>query len=184
MRQLETERLILKKWVLDDVDDLYEYGKSHLVGPSAGWKPHQSKEESLDIIKMFREQDDTLAISLKDSGKVIGGIGLHESKPVESIAHLKQKEVGYVLNPEYWGNGYVPEAVERLKKYAFEELDLDLLWCGHYDFNDKSKRVVEKCGFIYQFTREKVLERLDNKKVNMLYYWIEHPKRNDMTGKP
>ncbi len=182
MKQLETERLILKKWTFDDVDDLYDYGKSHLVGPSAGWKPHKSKDESKKIIKMFIDADDTLAITLKNTGKVIGGIGLHKTNPVESIAHLNQREIGYVLHPDYWGNGYVPEAVERLKKYAFNELDLDLLWCGHYDFNMKSKRVVEKCGFIYQFTREKVLEKLDNKRVHMLYYWIEHPERNYMTG--
>ena len=51
-------------------------------------------------------------------------------------------------------------------------MNLDLIWCGHYDFNNNSKRVIEKCGFKYKFTRKKILERLDNIEVNVLYYSI------------
>ena len=51
-------------------------------------------------------------------------------------------------------------------------MNLDLIWCGHYDFNNNSKRVNEKCGFKYEFTRKENLERLDNIKVNVLYYSI------------
>lgn len=175
MKRLETERLILRKWTLDDASDLYEYGRSDLVGPSAGWKQHKTIDESKDIIRMFIKDGDTLAIVLKSSGKVIGGIGLHDRKPDDNCRELKQLEVGYVLNPDYWGNGFVPEAVERLKLYAFEELELDILWCGHFDFNMNSKRVNEKCGFKYRLTIKQVLGRLDGRTVNTLYYAIENP---------
>ena len=47
---LQTERLILRKWTETDADSLYEYAKDPAVGPIAGWPPHQSKEESLDVI--------------------------------------------------------------------------------------------------------------------------------------
>lgn len=179
MKIQETDRLILRKWNFKDVADLYEYARDEKVGPSAGWKPHKSKEESYDIIKRFIKEDDTLAIELKENGKVIGSVGLHATTPDRTRADYSQLEVGYVLNSNYWGNGYVPEAVEQLKKYAFDELDIDLLWCGHYDFNMKSKRVTEKCGFKYQFTTEMVLPLLDNKQVNMLYYIVENPNRKE-----
>lgn len=118
MKRIESERLILREWTLDDCDDLFEYAKSDLVGPSAGWKPHESIEETKSIIEMFIREGDTYAIKLKSSDKVIGSIGLHESYPDESVKSLAQKEVGYVLNPKHWGKGYIPEAVERIKTYV------------------------------------------------------------------
>jgi RimJ/RimL family protein N-acetyltransferase len=172
MENISTERLLLREWRETDSQDLFEYAKSELVGPNAGWKPHESEEESQEIIQLFINGNDTYAIELKAENKVIGGIGLHDRKPDEKLAHLKQKEIGYVLNPAYWGKGYVPEAVNNLLAYGFEELDLDIIWCGHYDFNQNSKRVNEKCGFIYQFEKTVTLDRLDGREVTSLYYSI------------
>lgn len=179
MKRLETDRLILREWKLSDKEDLYEYAKNELVGPNAGWKPHVDIEESLRIIKIFMEEDAVYAIELKNENKVIGGLGIHERCPDPSMSNLKQKEIGYVLNPKYWGNGYVPEAVQEVVKYCLDELALDLVWCGHYDFNNNSKRVNEKCGFKYQFSKEETLERLDNKKVTTLYYNIERERERE-----
>ncbi|WP_425449084.1 GNAT family N-acetyltransferase [Dethiothermospora halolimnae] len=172
MKTLITDRLILREWKESDSKDLYEYAKSELVGPNAGWPPHKSEEESKEIIKVFIENQEVYAIVLKSEDKVIGGIGLHNRKPDKSLTHLKQREIGYVLNPKYWGRGITPEAVRGLIKYGFDELNLDLIWCGHYDFNHNSKRVVEKCGFKYRFKRKRTLELLDDKEVINLYYSI------------
>ena len=141
---LNTERLILREWRESDSHDLYEYAKSDLVGPNAGWKPHKNEAESKRIIKMFIKNN-TYAIVLKSENKVIGAIELRKRKPDEKLYNLKQREIGYVLNPKYWGNGYMPEAVNALLNYAFNELKLDLIWCCHFDFNNNSKRVIEKC---------------------------------------
>lgn len=169
---LNTERLILREWRESDSFDLYEYAKSDLVGPNAGWKPHKSEDESKEIIKMFINNNDTYAIVLKSENKVIGGIGLHNRNPDEKLKNLEQREIGYVLNPTYWGNGYAPEAANCLLNYAFNELNLDLIWCGHFDFNSNSKRVSEKCGFKYKFTKDEKLKLLDDKEVKTLYYNI------------
>ena len=48
---LETERLLLRKWTEEDADSLFEYAKDPEVGPIAGWTPHRSREESLDVIR-------------------------------------------------------------------------------------------------------------------------------------
>lgn len=170
MKQLETKRLILRDWSLEDKNDLFEYAQNPIVGPSAGWKPHVSIDESIKIIKMFQKNKDVYAIELKDTGKVIGSIGIHKRYPDTSMLDIEQREIGYVLNPRYWGKGYVPEAVERAKSYCFEELDIEILWCGHFQNNNQSKRVIEKGGFEYKFTKEEVLKLLDNKIVHVLYY--------------
>jgi [ribosomal protein S5]-alanine N-acetyltransferase len=169
---VETNRLLLRKWNESDYLDLYEYAQDERVGPNAGWPPHKNEEESKAIVKMFIENDDTYAIVLKDENKVIGSIGLHERYPDVSVAELRQKEIGYVLNHSYWGNGYVPEAVRAVLKFGFEEMNLDLIWCGHFDFNSNSKRVIEKCGFRYKFNKDVALPLLDGKIVNELYYQI------------
>lgn len=172
MKEIITDRLIIRPWTISDSSDLYEYAKSELVGPNAGWKPHKSEDESKEIINMFISNNDSYAIVLKKENKVIVGIGLHNSKPDVSLEYLNQREIGYVLNPKYWGNNYVPEAVKALLEYGFIEMNLDLIWCGHFDFNNNSKRVNEKCSFKYKFTRKETLERLDNIVVNVLYYSI------------
>ena len=48
---METERLILRKWKETDAESLFEYAKDPDVGPIAGWPPHNSVEESLDVIR-------------------------------------------------------------------------------------------------------------------------------------
>lgn len=172
MEKLTTDRLIIRKWNESDSKDLYEYAKSELVGPNAGWPPHKNEEESKDIIKMFIKNDDSYAIVLKSENKVIGGIGLHYRKPDETIMNEKQREIGYVLNPEYWGRGIAPEAVNSLIEYAFSTLKIDIIWSGHFDFNTNSKRVIEKCDFNYRFSKKDELKLLDNKEVTTLYYNI------------
>ena len=180
METLTTDRLILRAWKETDSKDLYEYAKTDLVGPNAGWPPHKSEEESKAIIKMFIEGNEVYAIVLKEENKVIGGIGIHSRKPDESLAHLDQREIGYVLNPKYWGREIVPEAVKALIEYGFNKMNLDLIWCCHYDFNHKSKRVVEKCGFQFRFKRDEKLDLLDNKEVTTLLYSIN---KNDYLNK-
>ena len=50
---LETDRLILREFKLDDLDDFYEYAKEEGTGEAAGWSHHKSKDESLEILKIF-----------------------------------------------------------------------------------------------------------------------------------
>lgn len=173
LETLETSRLRLRQWTLSDVEDLYEYAKNPIVGPRAGWPPHSSREVSKSIIETFIEEKDVYAIELKENGKVIGSIGVHNRCPDESLKHLKQREIGYVLNPDYWGQGYMPEAVAVVKNYCMTTLNLDILWCGHFVDNDNSKRVIEKNDFVYKFTKETKLPLMNDKKEQTMFYAIE-----------
>lgn len=172
MKTLYTDRLVLREWEISDYKDLYEYAKSELVGPNAGWPPHENEEKSKEIIEGFIKGKEVYAIILKDENKVIGSIGIHDRTPDDSKKDLKQREIGYVINPKYWGQRIAPEAVNRVIDYGFNELGLDLIWCCHYDFNNKSKRVIEKSGFNYKFSQKHNLTLLDNREVTSLYYNI------------
>ncbi len=149
-KQIETERLILRPFLPSDLDDFYEYASVEGVGERAGWKHHDSKEESQAILERFIEHDKAFAICLKKNNKVIGSLGIEkygmEDKLTE-FEHYKGREIGYVLSKAYWGQGLMPEAVKAVINYLFSDLDLDFLTCGYYDFNEQSKRVQEKCGF-------------------------------------
>lgn len=149
MKTMETERLILRGWQLKDLDDLYEYAKDTRVGPMAGWEPHSSKEISLNALKYYIENDDRWAIVLKENGKVIGSLNL---KPDENRGKYRAKLISFALSPDYWGNGYMTEAVKRVIRYVFEEMNIDLLGVFHYPHNTRSKRLIEKCGFQYETT--------------------------------
>ena len=72
----ETERLILRGWLPDDLDDLYEYAQNPDAGAMQGWKPHESKEESLAALNTFIADDERWAIVFKENGKTIGSIKL------------------------------------------------------------------------------------------------------------
>lgn len=149
MKTLTTERLILRGFREEDLDDFYGYAKNPNIGPNAGWKPHESKEESLEILRHFIEKKEVWAIVDKDTDKVIGSIGLHND---ERRNNSKVKMLGYVLDEAYWGKGLMTEAAKRVIKYAFEDLDLDLVSVYHFPFNIGSKRVIQKCGFHYEGT--------------------------------
>ena len=145
---LRTKRLVLRPFSLNDLDDFYEYAKVDGVGQMAGWLPHKNKEESLRILRKFIDEKKTFAIEFE--GKVIGSLGVEKYALEEKLTEFdgyKGREIGYVLAKPYWGQGLMPEAVKAVINYLFEELDLDFLTCGYYDFNAQSKRVQEKCGF-------------------------------------
>ena len=148
--QLETERLILREFRQSDLDDFFEYASVEGVGEMAGWKHHASKEESQKILDNFIEHDKTFAICLKENDKVIGSLGVEMYGMEDRLTEFdgyKGRELGFVLSKEYWGQGFMPEAVRAVMNYLFQEKDFDFLLCGHYDFNAQSKRVQEKCGF-------------------------------------
>lgn len=147
MVQLETARLILRSWRLDDVEDLYAYAKNPNIGPRAGWPPHVNRSESLRIIQSFMLEDDVWALVEKKSQKVIGSIGLHQDRKRNN---RKARMIGFVLHEEYWGQGLIVEAVKEALRYAFDDLHLNIVSVYHYPFNTQSKRVIEKCGFTYE----------------------------------
>ena len=156
MIKLETDRLILRKWAEADAQSLFEYAKDADVGPIAGWPPHKSVEESLDVIRNVLNGEECYAICEKGSNRAIGAIELMLKGRTDRLRRDDECELGYWLGKPFWGRGYMPEAAREIIRRGFEELGMNTIWCGYYDGNRKSKRVQEKLGFVYHHTSENV----------------------------
>ena len=155
---IETERLILRPWSENDADSLFKYASDPDVGPIAGWTPHTSVAESLDIIRTGVDAPEVYAVVLKETGEAVGCCGLIFGDNVDD--RPREAELGYWIGKPYWGRGLMSEAVHAILKRSFEVLGLDVIWCSHYDGNIRSKRVIEKAAFKFDHTNPDSLSHL------------------------
>jgi putative acetyltransferase len=144
---LQTDRLILRRFKLTDLNDFHEYARDPEVGPNAGWDYHRSRDESLLLLKKFAKSNEIWAIELKETSKVIGSIGIHKDRKRDNKS---ARMMGYVINSKYWGNGLATEAARKIMEYAFDQLNLELLSAYHYSHNHRSKSVIIKCGMTHE----------------------------------
>jgi len=149
---LETPRLTLRPFTVADTGDVYAYARDPRVGPIAGWPAHQSYFESWDIVRTVFSAPGVFAMELKENRKVIGSVGFVGNHPAGERADCPDDEIGYALSRAYWGRGLVPEAVEAVLRWGFQDVGMARIWCGHYAGNWRSRKVVCKCGFRYQFS--------------------------------
>ena len=151
--ELVTGRLVLRAWRESDAGTLYEYARDPEVGPAAGWPPHTSVEDSLNVIRTVFSAPETYAVVLKSTGEPVGSAGMlfGEASHVAGI-RADEAEIGYWIGRPYWGQGLIPEAVRRLLRRCFDDLGMSAVWCCYYDGNAKSRRVMDKCGFCFHHT--------------------------------
>ena len=170
---LETDRLILREWKETDLNDFFEYASADGVGQMAGWQPHKSIEDSSAVLKMFIDGKKTFAVVHKENNKAIGSIGIENlSIEIAGYENLVGRELGYVLNKDYWGQGLMPEAVKAVINYCFETIDCDYLLCSCSPVNKQSARVMEKCGF--QFVMDKMRTLSDGSSRISKYHVLEN----------
>lgn len=101
-----TERLVLRPWREADAESLYRYACDGEVGPAAGWKPHESVEESRQIIRTVLSQPDTLAVLLRERPEeAIGSVGVF---PTDAPDGEGEPEIGYWIGRPFWGAGAHP----------------------------------------------------------------------------
>ena len=172
--EIETDRLRLRPWREDDLGDLFAYASVPGVGEMAGWPHHETIETSGRVLRAFIEKKGVLALYHKADNKVVGSLGLHGSWANEddNYKDLKNKEIGFALSKDYWGQGLMPEAVKALIDYCFENLGVEAITCGHFKENDQSRRVIEKCGFALVKESEHYAEMLDKRFEDMKYILI------------
>ena len=123
------------------------------MGEQAGWPHHETLADSRGILERFIAGKNVFALEERAAGRVIGSLGLHEAawdNETEKYAPLRMKEIGYVLAKSHWGRGLMPEAVGRTIDWCFSEAGLDALTVGHFTGNRQSRRVIEKCGFVFE----------------------------------
>ena len=162
---ITTKRLVLRPWREEDADDLFKYARDPDVGPSTGWLPHASAEASLWTIQNILSAPETYAVCLKEDGKPVGSIGLMFGEQSNIGLPEDEGEVGYWIGKPFWGQGLIPEATAALLRHGFLDLGLTTIWCAYFDGNEKSRRVAEKCGFVYHHTNPSVYWKLLDKTI-------------------
>ena len=144
---LETERLLLREFVIGDAEELFKIRSDERVMKYFDRDPHKSVAESeLMIEKMIETYNNKAGINWiiinKDSLSVIGYIGYWRL-----IRENLRAEVGYAMKPEYWGNGYMQEALNKVIKFGFKEFCLHSIEGNVNPHNLNSIKLLEKFGF-------------------------------------
>lgn len=165
--KIESERCIIRPFVMTDLEDLYEYASVDGVGVNAGWPTHTSKEVTRTILKEFLQKTDSeFAIELKKNKKVIGSFKVHNMKN----RAVESREIGYVLSKAYWGQGIMCEVIETMLSYLFTKTKIELITVKHFDYNQKSQSVINKSGFKYEGRLRKAGKNGDGKVFDSCVY--------------
>lgn len=153
MRELETPRLLLRKFTEDDYEDLFEYVSDPKVTEYEPYKP-MTEKETRDNLAWRCTTDEMIAVVLKENGKLIGNIYLGNRD-------FNSRELGYVFNQSYWGNGYAKEACQAVLADAFAT-GVHRIYAECDPLNTGSWKLLERIGF----------QREAHFKQN-LYFWTD-----------
>ena len=146
---IETERLILRPFTENDAEDVYEYLKSPAVNCFACMKLNSLEEAVQEMKRRAGETEYYFAITLKETGKVIGEI---DAYPESGEPHSDGNEVQdtfspcWMLNAEYQGKGYAFEAAHAFFDYLFKDKGARRIYAYTEDYNLPSQRLCEKLG--------------------------------------
>ena len=142
---METERILLRPWQDSDAETLFKYASDPDVGPRAGWPPHKSVEESLEIIRTVFSAEGMWAVIWRETGEAIGCVGyLPVSASNQKIAE-DQVEVGYWIARPFWGKGICTEALQMVIDYCFNEKGFTVYYM-EYKGDDGFKELMRRGG--------------------------------------
>ncbi len=171
-----TERLVLRK--IDVDKDLIDFFTIRSNRDAMRHIPRPVATDHSEVLLLINEGNAayergdmlSLAITLKDTDKFIGAVGFYR---VDWDNH--RTEIGYILNPEYSGKGYMHEACTALVQFAFDEVGFHSLEAVIEADNTKSIKVIEKLGFTREaYFKEKGFS--NNKYIDLTVYSLLNTK--------
>lgn len=148
---LETERLILRKFVIEDSEDMFiNWVNDREVSKYMRWNAHidiNETEKALKnrIDKYLNPSIYFWAIIMKTINKPIGSIAIITSNEYDMCA-----EVAYCIGRNYWGQGIAAEALKRVLEFGLTEVNFNRIEAYHSVNNIASGRVMQKAGMIYE----------------------------------
>lgn len=153
---LETERLILRRFVIGDSEAMYKNWASDAeVTRFLTWPTYSGVETARAVLSGWIADYDKAdhynwAIELKEIGEVIGSITV-----VHIVENTGSAELGYCIGRSWWGLGIMPEAAKAVFRYLFEEVGFARIAATHAKDNPKSGKVMQKIGMTYEGTLRK-----------------------------
>lgn len=148
---LKTKRLKLRPFVEKDLDNIYRGLSNPDIIKYYGIS-FDSKESAREQMKWFADHEDNetgawWAICLKDSGNFIGAGGINDI-----VKEHRKGELGFWLLPQYWGNGYMGEAIPEISDYGFDKLNLHRIEGFVETHNTNCRKALDKLDFIHEGT--------------------------------
>lgn len=177
-QMLQTERLILRRFVESDAEAMFQNWASsaeNLIYVT--WDPHPDVEVTRNSIRNWvvsytNPNYYKWAICLKeDPEHVIGDISIVEMNEPDSSC-----EIGYVLGKDYWGRGMMTEALKAVLDFCFNQSCFQKVRARYASLNLASGRVMEKAGMSYLKTIANGVERKDYV-ADLIYYQISREDR-------
>lgn len=147
---LETDRMVLRKIMPDDEDDVFNYCSDEEISMYTVWYSHKTIEDTRFFLNMVFEQYKNQGISPwgiedKASGVIIGTTGFISWDTKNSKA-----ELGYALSRSFWNKGYMSEAVKKIIDFGFNKMNLVRIEARCHPNNVGSARVMEKTGMKFE----------------------------------
>lgn len=147
---LESDTLLLRPWFQEFAEDFIRINLQPGTITNPCTNPGMTLNEAkvrLKAIEKNKRIEWSIALKTEDIPVIVGGIGICE---VISIKEYKNvKEIGYGVDPNYWGRGIMPRAIKIVEQYCFESLGSEAVIIRIVKGNMKSERVAEKCGYQY-----------------------------------
>lgn len=146
---IDTPRLLLRRFSAADAADVFRHASDPEVARLISWEPHQTLDDTRRFLASAQARYDEAiggpwAIVLRESGEVVGAIGLTVVWP-----HLRG-EVGYWIARRYWRRGLTTEAGRGILRYAFEGEGLNRVEARCEVDNAASERVMQKLGMRFE----------------------------------
>ncbi|MEK6371707.1 MAG: GNAT family N-acetyltransferase [Acidobacteriota bacterium] len=141
-----TERLVLRPFTLADAPAVQRLAGAREIALNTLLIPYPYPEGAAEawISKPRDPNDINFAITLRESGELVGAIGLVVGREHD------RAEIGYWIAVEHWNRGYATEAARAVIRYGFEELNLNRIFAVHFARNAGSGRVMQKLGMRHE----------------------------------
>ncbi len=153
---LKTDRLILRKMCLSDLEDVFEYASCPAVSEYLLWLPHPDRAFTRTYLKNIEKRYKLCEFydyAIEYRGKMIGTVGFTSLSPEH-----QRGEIGFVINKSYWGQGIGKEAAGRLIKYGFEVLKLSRIEAMFIEGNLRSEALLTSLGFKIEGTLKSYMQ--------------------------
>ena len=167
---IQTQRLIIRDYSPSDWQDLYEIFSDPIVMKECG--PSYSENQTKEALAYFIKKDIAYAVTLADSGKVIGHALFAQLPPPDEKGIY---EIGWIYHQAYWGLGYAYEASKALIDYGFQNLNLHKITAETID-PVKSVGLMKKLGMSHEGTFRAHAKDLDGNWADVYWYAIRNPK--------
>lgn len=156
---LESKRIYLRRFEEKDAAQLLKWGTNKRYHDMAGFEQYQNMDDALNGVHQYMARPESYVICLRDNNEVIGLIELYERGMDEKSGLLKTKEVGFLLDQNFEGHGYMTKALHLILNYAFKKKRQLEVWAGTFLIMKISK-IARKDGFsmFIQLTMPKLVK--------------------------